>query len=188
MAGPQLGPVVRARRKQLKRTLADVARASGLSVPFLSQIENGRANPSMRSLQDLADALDTSAVELVTKADSAVQANLVRAGENSLEAGPKGKVRSVVNGHRQLHALEFHGTTEHDDRDFSHPNDELLYVIKGRAEVSAGPETYELEAGDSLYLAAGTQHRWTARTEDTLVLIVGVNDHARVSLSLPADT
>ncbi|MDT7565916.1 MAG: hypothetical protein QOG76_4540, partial [Pseudonocardiales bacterium] len=59
MAEPRVGPVVRALRKELGRTLADVAAASGLSVPFLSQVENGRTSTSLRSLQALADALGT---------------------------------------------------------------------------------------------------------------------------------
>ena len=54
---------------RLDLTLAAVAERSGLSVPFLSQIENERARPSMRSLQRMADALNTTAVELLAAAD-----------------------------------------------------------------------------------------------------------------------
>ncbi|MGW2849116.1 helix-turn-helix domain-containing protein, partial [Streptomyces sp. NPDC001274] len=47
----RVGAAVRRRRRTLGLTLAVVADRSGLSVPFLSQIENERARPSARSLE-----------------------------------------------------------------------------------------------------------------------------------------
>jgi len=177
--------VLRARRKELKLTLGDLAATSGLSVPFLSQIENGRANPSMQSLQDLAAALGTTAVDLVAAADETPGAHLVKADDNARDEGEAGSVRALVRGHRQLHALEFTGTTDRAAREFAHPNDEILYVVAGRAEVRAGTEVHDLTSGDTLYLPAGTKHAWTALTPATRVLLVGVNDHARVVLRDP---
>lgn len=179
---PRVGPAVRARRKQLGRTLADVSTRSGLSVPFLSQVENGRASASLRSLQLLADALDTTAVALLAAAEDAARVDIVRAGTNTLDDGSAGTVRPLVRGDRQLHALEFTGTTEHGDRTFQHANDELCYVVSGAARVRAGAEEFRLEAGDALYWTAGVPHSWQALTEDTRVLLVAVNDRARVTL------
>ena len=48
---PRVGAAVRRRRRTLGLTLAAVAERSGLSVPFLSQIENERARPSARSMR-----------------------------------------------------------------------------------------------------------------------------------------
>jgi transcriptional regulator with XRE-family HTH domain len=45
----RVGAAVRRRRRALELTLAVVAERSGLSVPFLSQIENERARPSRSS-------------------------------------------------------------------------------------------------------------------------------------------
>jgi predicted transcriptional regulator len=43
-------------RRERGRTLVQVAAASGLSQPFLSQLELGRSRPSMRSLFRIAEA------------------------------------------------------------------------------------------------------------------------------------
>jgi transcriptional regulator with XRE-family HTH domain len=185
VAEPKVGPIVRALRKELGRTLADVAAASGLSVPFLSQVENGRTSTSLRSLQALADALGTTAVALLTAAEEAARVDVVRAGENSLEDGATGAVRVLVRGHRQLHALEFTGATDRGDRTFQHTNDELIYVVRGSARVLAGDEEHLLAAGDTLYWAAGVSHSWRALTDDTQVLLVAVNEKARVNLEPP---
>ena len=65
----RVGAAVRRRRRALQLTLAVVAERSGLSVPFLSQVENDRARPSRASLEKVADALRTTAVELLAAAD-----------------------------------------------------------------------------------------------------------------------
>src|SRR5882724_11654820 len=150
MAAPPVGPVVRALRKELGRSLAE--------------------------------ALGTTAVALLAAAQDAARIDIVKAGEHILDDGSTGVVRPLVRRHRQLHALEFTGATEHGDRTFQHGNDELCYVVHGSARVRAGDEEYLLEAGDALYWTAGVQHSWRALSADTRVLLVGVNEKARIIL------
>ncbi|WP_069884909.1 helix-turn-helix domain-containing protein [Streptomyces luteocolor] len=174
----RVGSAVRRRRRQLELTLAVVAERSGLSVPFLSQIENERARPSMRSLQRVADALCTTDVELLAAADPARTVEVVRAGDDTdLEGStPAARVRELARGHHQLHALEFIG--DHDEgREFQHRNDELMYVVEGAVEMEAEGRAYRLGRGDSLFLTGGVRHRWRATEPDTRVLVVAVGDH-----------
>ncbi|WP_371530184.1 XRE family transcriptional regulator [Streptomyces sp. NBC_01283] len=173
----RVGSAVRRRRRQLELTLAVVAERSGLSVPFLSQVENERARPSRRSLQRVADALLTTDVELLAAADPACTVDLTRADEGDGEgAAPDARVRDLVRGHHQLHAIEFTG--DHDEgREFQHRNDELMYVVGGAVEVEAEGRAYRLGRGDSLYLTGGVRHRWRATVPDSQVLVVAVADH-----------
>ncbi|MFI8103081.1 helix-turn-helix domain-containing protein [Streptomyces sp. NPDC101118] len=171
----RVGAAVRKRRRALKLTLAAVSARSGLSVPFLSQIENERARPSMRSLERVADALETTAVELLAASDSARTVDLVRAGDDTGLA-PAAGVRPLVRGHHQLHALEFTGEQDA-GREYQHRNDELMYVVEGSCQVEAEGRAYRLEAGDSLFLSGGVRHRWRATGEGTRLLVVAVGDH-----------
>lgn len=59
MDGAELGRALRARRTATGRTIADVATAAGLSVPYIANLENGRGNPTLGALRALADALGT---------------------------------------------------------------------------------------------------------------------------------
>lgn len=179
----RLGPAVRRRRRSLEITLAVVAERSGLSVPFLSQLENDRARPSMRSLQRVADALETTAVQLLAAAgDPAHAVDVVRAdadpGLGPGAGGPGTGVRPLVRGQRALHALEFTGEQQA-DREFLHHTDELMYVADGSAEVEASGTVHRLGRGDTLYLAAGVRHRWRATDPDTRVLVVAVSEAER---------
>lgn len=47
-------------------TLKNLAETTGLSVSYLSDIERGRTNPSLKTVEALADALDVSVQILLT--------------------------------------------------------------------------------------------------------------------------
>ncbi|MEV0785312.1 helix-turn-helix domain-containing protein [Streptomyces sp. NPDC050423] len=165
----RVGAAVRRQRRSLGLTLAAVATRSGLSVPFLSQIENERARPSARSLDRVADALETTPARLRAAADSARAVDVVRGGQ---EDG----ARRVVRGRHQLSALEFTGELDL-GREFQHRNDEVMYVAEGAAEVEAEGQAYRLERGDTLFLSGGVRHRWRATVPGTRLLFVAVAEH-----------
>jgi transcriptional regulator with XRE-family HTH domain len=170
----RVGAAVRRRRRALELTLAVVAERSGLSVPFLSQVENERARPSRSSLERVADALGTTAVELLAAADPACSVDVVRA--DGADFTPDARVRPLVRGHHQLHATEFTG--DHDEgRELQHRNDKLMYVADGAVEVEAEGRAHRLGRGDTLYLTGGVRHRWRATVPDTRVIVVEVADH-----------
>ncbi|MBC2866722.1 helix-turn-helix domain-containing protein [Streptomyces mexicanus] len=170
----RVGAAVRRRRRALSLTLAVVAERSGLSVPFLSQVENDRARPSQTSLEKVADALRTTAVELLAAADPACSVDVVRAEAAGPECEPR--VRSLVRGHHQLHASEFTGDHEA-GREFQHRNDELMYVADGGVEIEAEGRAYRLARGDTMYLTGGVRHRWRATVPETRVVVVAVAEH-----------
>ncbi|MFF3628170.1 helix-turn-helix domain-containing protein [Streptomyces sp. NPDC002164] len=196
----RVGTAIRRRRRSLGLTLAAVATRSGLSVPFLSQIENERARPSTRSLDRVAGALETTPARLRAAADSARAVDVVRAAGSRADAGTgavagrhgdrhgteeagghEGNgtvdgVRRVVRGRHQLSALEFTGELDL-GREFQHRNDEVMYVVRGAAEVEAEGRAYRLEEGDTLFLSGGVRHRWRATTPGTRLLVVGVAEH-----------
>lgn len=169
----RVGAAVRRRRRALELTLAVVAERSGLSVPFLSQVENDRARPSTSSLEKVADALRTTAVELLAAADPACSVDVVRADDDT---EPLPRTRSLVRGHHQMHASEFTG--DHDaGREFQYRNDQLMYVADGAVEIEAEGRAYRLGRGDTLYLTGGVRHRWRAAESDTRVIVVAVAEH-----------
>ncbi|MFE9774315.1 helix-turn-helix domain-containing protein [Streptomyces sp. NPDC005931] len=172
----RVGAAVRRRRRALELTLAVVAERSGLSVPFLSQIENERARPSRGSLEKVADALRTTAVELLAAADPACSVDVVRADGVAAEPLLAPQVRSLVRGHHQMHASEFTG--DHDAaRELQFRNDQLMYVADGAVEIEAEGRAYRLGRGDTLYLTGGVRHRWRATVPETRLIVVAVADH-----------
>lgn len=63
-----LGAYIRERRKQANLSLRQLAELTSLSNPYLSQIERGLHQPSVRVLKAISDALNLSAETLLTQA------------------------------------------------------------------------------------------------------------------------
>lgn len=59
-----LGDALVSLRTQRGMTRTDLAEASGLSYPYVAELEKGRKNPSARALAQLASALDVPPLEL----------------------------------------------------------------------------------------------------------------------------
>ncbi|MGK2949771.1 MAG: helix-turn-helix domain-containing protein [Acidimicrobiales bacterium] len=63
-----LGALIRAQRQQAELTLRDLAAKANVSNPYLSQIERGLHQPSVRVLKAIAGALNLSAESLLVQA------------------------------------------------------------------------------------------------------------------------
>jgi transcriptional regulator with XRE-family HTH domain len=63
-----LGPYLRAQRRLAKLSLRQMAELAGVSNPYLSQIERGLHEPSVRILRSIAEALDLSAETILEQA------------------------------------------------------------------------------------------------------------------------
>lgn len=63
-----LGELIRKQRHQAELTLRDLAERANVSNPYLSQIERGLHEPSVRVLKAIAGALNLSAESLLVQA------------------------------------------------------------------------------------------------------------------------
>lgn len=63
-----LGEFIRAQRRHANLSLRELAALTQLSNAYLSQVERGQHEPSVRVLRQLADALDTSVETLLAQA------------------------------------------------------------------------------------------------------------------------
>jgi len=55
-----VGERIKLLRQKKKMTLRELSEKVGISISFLSDIENNRSNPSLERLKEIAKALDTS--------------------------------------------------------------------------------------------------------------------------------
>lgn len=77
---PHPGAAIRALRRERGLTLVELGARSGLSVPFLSQLENRRARPSGKTLGSVAAALSTTVAGLTARAAALGALRVTRAG------------------------------------------------------------------------------------------------------------
>lgn len=79
-----LGDFIRSQRQRANMTLREMADLANVSNPYLSQIERGLHEPSMRVLKAIASALDMSAETLL------VHAGLLDTSSSPQPSGPPG--------------------------------------------------------------------------------------------------
>lgn len=171
-----LGPRLRSLRTQRGLTLVQLAALSGLSHPFLSQLERGLARPSMASLDKIAMALATSVVELLADErdeSAAAGVSIVHAEDGVVGGFGSGTGRVLVDGARRpFRPIEYTGENTDWGEVIVHAEDEFLHVIEGRIELELGGVRYLLGPRDSAYTPGGTGHRWRSADASAYRLIV----------------
>jgi transcriptional regulator with XRE-family HTH domain len=173
----RLGARIRQLRKTRGLTLVQLATATELSHPFLSQLERGLAQPSLGSLRRIAVALETSPIELIAASEEPLvgpsDVEVQRAGSGSVPEGfAAGAARMLVHGDRPFHPMEVVSDAVTQPQSFVHDEEEFLYVVSGNVIVELAGEEYRLAEGDSIYYGGGVSHRWWSGDGEPYRLVV----------------
>ena len=175
-AETQAHPGQRFRRLRTRRglSLAQVARATGVSVGFLSGLERGQMRSSIATLRRIARFYRTNILSLFETAGE--NPRLVRPNDRKiLETNPDVRMELLAWGNTAMEPHLFRvkpggGSGE----SYSHEGEEFLHVLRGDFEIWLDrKEHYRLKPGDSLYFESSTPHRWKnpGRTETWLLWI-----------------
>jgi transcriptional regulator with XRE-family HTH domain len=180
-----LGARLRAERLRHGMSLREMARRLGVSASAMSQIETGKAQPSVSKLFDIVNLLETSLDGLLAGGSGKAPAargqvadggahhgyetegffSFQRSGEHEvleLESGVHWRrlTAGSLPGVEFLHVNYAPGACSSRDGAFMrHAGQELGYVLSGRLVVDVGFDSYQLGAGDSISFPAPTPHR-----------------------------
>ena len=169
-------PGQRFRRLRARRglSLAQVARATGVSVGFLSALERGQMRSSVATLRRIARFYKTNILSMFETNGDAQP--LVRPSERKiLETSPSVRMELLAWGHTAMEPHLFRikpggGSGE----SYAHEGEEFLHVLRGEFEIWLHNQGhYRLKSGDSLYFESSTPHRWKnpGRTESWILWV-----------------
>ncbi len=153
----------RFRRLRAKRglSLAQVARATKVSVGFLSALERGQMRSSVATLQRIARFYKTNILSMFETNGNAQP--LVRPSQRKiLETSPSVRMELLAWGNTAMEPHLFRikpggGSGE----SYTHEGEEFLHVLRGEFEIWLHDQGhYRLRSGDSLYFESSTPHRW----------------------------
>jgi transcriptional regulator with XRE-family HTH domain len=99
-----LGAFIRTQRKMANLSLRQLAELTSLSNPYLSQVERGLHQPSVRVLKAISDALNLSAETLLAQAGliDAVTGQGADAGPDAGAAGRQARTEDVIRADERL--------------------------------------------------------------------------------------
>ncbi|WP_146586680.1 helix-turn-helix domain-containing protein [Puniceibacterium confluentis] len=163
-----IGREVRAFRKQQNMTVADLAKASGLSIGMLSKIENGNTSPSLTTLQTLAHVLSVPLTAFMRRFEETRGAVHTKSGKGvemereGTRAGHQYNLLGHIGSNASGVVVEPYLITLSETSDifptFQHDGIETIYMLEGKVDYRHGNEVYRLEPGDTLFFDADAPH------------------------------
>jgi transcriptional regulator with XRE-family HTH domain len=172
-----IGAEVRAARTARGLSTRQLAQLIGTSQPFVSNIENGRIFPSLRTLALLAEALEVSPSRLLP-ASERVERLPAAAGMRARRPNEAPVRRLVGAPDRELAAFRVElAAGESEDRPRLHGGEDFVTVLEGELDVlREGQPATRLRAGDALWLDGSIPHRLAAPLEAAAIALVVAAD------------
>ncbi len=178
-----IGGRMRAQRQKRNMSLEQLAQETNLTKSFLSQVERGKANLSIRSLAAISDALKVPMLFFFMESDE--DQTVRRSSELRRLAVPDSRFEMDViwfGTNRKLEVMVGRlaaGEWSGDVPNSHHANEftvieECIYVLQGQAELELGDEHHILDAGDSAYFNGSVPHRFKALGSQELLLLFAI--------------
>jgi DNA-binding transcriptional MerR regulator/quercetin dioxygenase-like cupin family protein len=155
-----IGGHLRQLRARRRLSLAQVAKAVGISVGFLSALERSQMSGSVGTLRKLARFYKTNILDFFDATEAS--GRQVRPAERKvLEAGEGVRMELLAWGNTVMEPHLFRVAPDAGSGDpYTHEGEEFIYVLRGDLEITLNGEEYRLKPGDSFYFESATPHRW----------------------------
>ena len=156
-----VGRRIRELRVRRGLVIEDLARKSGLSKPYISQVETGKASPSLQTVQKLAQALGLPLTYLFV--EEAFGCHVTRRHERrAVSFGDPDKLvffLSAPNRSLEMLLLEIPSGYTAGGRTHSHEGEECHWVLEGTITAVQGDQRFVLARGDSFHWDGSVPHR-----------------------------
>lgn len=153
----RLGERIKKRRDFLRIPMGELARRAGISASALSQIEKAKAFPSVVTLKNIADKLNTTVGELIGENEDLSRNPLVKSSEQKFvernSSGSELYLLSHHDVHKQMETflIRFVAKSNIDDFFGNHQGQAFCMVQSGEFLFTLDGEKYRMSAGDSFY-------------------------------------
>ena len=175
-----VGNIIKKFRTEMKMTLLELSRKSGVALATLSRIENGRMTGTLKSHINIANALEVSLPELYKNLGASkkqVEVHTRTAGTDVVLHDKRLSseiLASKVSNKKMMPVMIKIGKGSATHKEETRPGiEKFLYILDGKLEASIGEETYSLTKGDTLYFESSLPHHFknTGKGEARLLVV-----------------
>jgi len=145
-------------------SLRALAKVSGVTASFLSQVETGKTSPSLATLKNLADNLHSTVGELIGEATPVSKSPVIRSRDlkTAKKIGNKVKITMLTSPDptKQMEPMLFSLDKDASSGQslFKHFGQEFVMVLKGSLEITLNETKYILKKGDCMYFNSHVPH------------------------------
>jgi transcriptional regulator with XRE-family HTH domain len=161
----QMGTRIKKKRESFGIQVKELSGQIGVTSSLISQIENGKAFPSIVTLKKVADALHTTVGELIGEKENTIKTPLLKSDEMRFAKGNKKGTASYLLSHHfpnkqiEPYLIKFEkGADSKNVMTNKFPGQEFCFVQKGKFEANFNRKKYLLEVGDSFYFDSSKPH------------------------------
>jgi Uncharacterized conserved protein, contains double-stranded beta-helix domain len=151
-------------RKQKGYTLKELSDRAGLSISFLSQIENGSSSLAITSLKKIADALGVPIIFFFASNENHTF-HVTAAEQKEFQIAGTGNQYVRLSGSfsdRSMEALKIMMPPGSNmGQKFSYVGEEFVYVMEGALQIELEGKLYMVKAGESIHYPSTIPHVWT---------------------------
>ncbi|MFM9925776.1 XRE family transcriptional regulator [Variovorax sp. H27-G14] len=157
-----IGEALRARRRLLHLSLAEVAERSELSIGYISLLERNLASPSLTALMRIGQVLGLE-LDYFFQARNAGGHHFPQSARSPFQLQSGGMTFDRISGQfpgSVVNGLVVTIPARHKSTPITHPGEELVYILSGSLRYTLGGRTVQLDEGDSVHLPSTTPHCW----------------------------
>lgn len=176
-----IGERIKRSRNDKNLSLRELASMVELSASFLSQIEQGKASPSIENLKKIANSLDVRVSYLIEDEEVKKNSDLIRESERksveSVDSNTKISLLTSSNIEKTMEPILYEiGPGGESGRDFyTHPGEEFIFILEGELDIYLEETVVNLNKGDSFYFKSSQKHRFKNNTKHNAKAIWVVN-------------
>jgi len=145
-------------------SIRELARKSGLNVNTLSMVENGKASPSLETLQRLSLALETPIVTFFEDTNQRKKIAHYKANQRPNMTFAYGSLEDLGEGMPkrgvETYLVTIRPNSHSGEHFIVHTGREIAFCLEGQLIYTIEDQEYILDPGDSLSFEAHLPHRW----------------------------
>ncbi|HPA63830.1 MAG TPA: XRE family transcriptional regulator [Spirochaetota bacterium] len=169
-----LGRKIKLYRENRRVTLKELSEKTNVTPSLLSQIENGKASPSLTTLKSIADYFDVSIGALFeSNVKTPVSPLTKKSFHKKIVADGDVTHYLISQGIDDFEYLliEFPAGSTTGTEPYSHEGYECAYLIKGKLTIELDGSRYDMEEGDSISFESHKNHRVINNSAEKAVVL-----------------
>lgn len=161
-----IGEKIKKKRNEKNFSLRELAAKVDLSASFLSQIEQGKASPSIENLKKIANYLEVKVSYLIEEEDESLGSFCIKKEERKYVESIDSKTTialltsSKIEKNMEPIMYEIKPGGESGRGYFNHNGEEFIYVVEGSLDIYIEDQLTTLNEGDSFYFKSTLNHRF----------------------------
>lgn len=161
-----IGERIKKKRNEKDFSLRELAAKVDLSASFLSQIEQGKASPSIENLKKIATYLEVKVSYLIEDEDESLGSYHIRKEDRRYVESIDSKTSialltsSKIEKNMEPIMYEIKPGGESGRGSFNHNGEEFIYIVEGTLDIYIEDQLTTLNEGDSFYFKSTLNHRF----------------------------